>query len=72
MDRDNTGVLFKNNKKTSDKHPDFTGNITVNGKKLRLSAWTKDGKAGKFISLSVSDFTQGSAPSNQTVEDSWL
>ena len=73
MDKDNTGVLFKNNKKTSDKHPDLTGNIIVNGKKLRLSAWTKEGKAGKFYSLSISDYTPGSAPSTQTsTEDSWL
>lgn len=62
--KDNSGVLFKNNKKTKDTHPDYQGNCMVNGEKLSISAWIKDGKAGKFMSLAFSPpWNQESAPS---------
>jgi hypothetical protein len=49
----NTGVLFKNNKKETDRHPDYTGNILLSDGEYMVSAWVKDGKSGKFFSLSV-------------------
>jgi uncharacterized protein (DUF736 family) len=54
-DNTNSGVLFKNEKKDTDKHPDYTGKINVNGKDMRLAAWIKEGKSGKFMSLKVSE-----------------
>lgn len=51
--RENTGVLFKNDRKESDKHPDYSGNINVGGVDYWLSAWIKEGAKGKFMSLSV-------------------
>jgi hypothetical protein len=51
--KQNTGVLFKNNKKESDRHPDYTGNILLPEGEFMVSAWVKDGKSGKFFSLSV-------------------
>ena len=52
--RDNSGVLFKNDKKETEKHPDYKGNIMVDGNEYWLSAWIKEGKTGKFMGLAVS------------------
>jgi hypothetical protein len=52
--RDNSGVLFKNDKKEQEKHPDYKGSIMVDGNEYWLSAWIKDGKTGKFMGLAVS------------------
>ena len=51
--KDNSGVLFKNDKKESGNQPDYKGNITVAGTEYWLSAWIKEGKSGKFMGLAV-------------------
>lgn len=54
FDNTNRGVLFKNDKTGGNpKWPDYRGNINVNGEEFWLDAWVKDGKNGKFMSLSV-------------------
>lgn len=56
MAYDNTdrGVLFKNEKKETDNHPDYNGNINVGGVEFWLSAWIKTSESGrKYMSLSV-------------------
>jgi uncharacterized protein (DUF736 family) len=53
---DNTdrGVLFKNDRKDSDSHPDYKGSVNVGGVDFWLSAWIKTSDAkGKYMSLSV-------------------
>lgn len=52
--RDNSGVLFKSDKRDNERAPHYKGNITVDGKDYWLSAWIKDGKSGKFMGLAVS------------------
>lgn len=52
-DNTNRGVLFKNDRKDSEKHPDYKGNINVNGVEFWLSAWIKESAKGKFMSLSI-------------------
>ncbi len=52
-DDTNRGVLFKNDRKEQDNHPDYKGSINVGGQELWLSAWIKEGQKGKFMSLSV-------------------
>ena len=70
--KDNSGVLFKNDKKESGNQPDYKGNITVNGVEYWLSAWIKEGKSGKFMGLAVSPKETQSQPVKQAskrVED---
>ena len=52
--RDNSGVLFKNDKKDNERAPEYKGNIMVDGQEYWLSAWIKEGKTGKFMGLAVS------------------
>ena len=47
-------TLFKNTKGTNNA-PQWTGEIMVNGKKMRLAAWVKEGKSGKFFSGKMSE-----------------
>ena len=49
--RDNSGTLFKNDRKESTKHPDYKGDVMIDGKTYWISAWIKDGQRGKFMSL---------------------
>jgi hypothetical protein len=52
--RDNSGVLFKNDKREKESHPHYKGNIRVGNQEYWLSAWIKEGKTGKFMGLAVS------------------
>lgn len=49
--RDMSGILFKNNRKEKDSHPDYTGTATIDGTEYWMSAWLKDGQKGRFMSF---------------------
>jgi len=54
FDNTNRGSLFKNDKKTEEKHPDLSGSINIEGVEYWISSWKKTSKAGTpFFSLSV-------------------
>ena len=59
--RDNSGVLFNNDKKTDPKSnlPDRKGDGIINGQAVWISAWTKQGKSGEFLSLSFTPKEEG-------------
>lgn len=50
--RDNSGALFKNDKGDNEKRPDYRGDAMIGGVSYEMSAWIKDGKRGKFMSVS--------------------
>lgn len=49
--RDMSGSLFKNDRKEKDTHADYRGDAIINGVDVWISAWIKEGKNGKFMSL---------------------
>ena len=51
--RPNSGILFKNSRKNTEKHPDYTGSANVEGVDYELAAWIKEGRKGKFMSLAI-------------------
>ena len=58
------GSMFKNDKKTEDKHPDYKGSVMLpDGTECWVSGWIKrpEGKT-PFMSLSVQVKDQQSAP----------
>jgi hypothetical protein len=52
-DNTNRGVLFSNDRKEADNHPDITGSINIEGVEHWFSGWWKKGNKGDFLSLSI-------------------
>ena len=53
-DNTNRGVMFKNDRKEKETHPDLKGSINIDGKEFWLSGWSRvTGKGDKMLSLSV-------------------
>jgi uncharacterized protein (DUF736 family) len=54
--KNNSGAIFKNDKKTSENHPDYKGKVNVNGKDMEVALWLRESKAGmKYFSASFSE-----------------
>jgi hypothetical protein len=50
--KDNSGTMFVNDRKASDKHPDRTGSAVIDGTEYWVSGWLKTSKDGKpYLSL---------------------
>jgi hypothetical protein len=49
--RELSGSLFKNDKKTEEKHPQMQGSCLIEGVEYWVSAWTKEGAKGRWQSL---------------------
>jgi uncharacterized protein (DUF736 family) len=56
FDNTDRGALFKNDKKSHENQPDYTGTLNVSGVEFYLSAWLKTSESGrKYMSLAVTE-----------------
>ena len=47
--------LFKNDKRGNEKAPDYAGDgLDLQGSRVKVAAWLKEGKGGKFMSCKLS------------------
>lgn len=54
--KNNTGAIFKNDKKTSENQPDYKGKVNVNGADMEVALWVKESKTcAKYFSASFSE-----------------
>jgi len=66
--KDMSGVLFPVEQKKTDKHPNLSGSIVINGEKFYLSAWTNIAKSGKkYISLKANAEQKKQEPQNDDI-----
>lgn len=61
---DNSGAIFRNDRKEKENHPDHTGQATIAGVDYWLSAWVKEKDGRRYFSLAFKpkEETQGNAP----------
>ena len=66
--KDMSGVLFKNDKKQKESHPDYKGSAKIGGREVWIAAWVKTSKNGvKFFSLAFNE--KGATGSQDTGSD---
>lgn len=71
-DNKNSGVLFKNDRKKTPNQPDYTGSAEANHQEFWISAWVREGKKGKYLSLAFTPKESKSnvdEPSEEPTED---
>jgi hypothetical protein len=51
--KDNTGVLFENDRKDSERHPDYKGSALINGINYWVSAWENESRDGRITYKSL-------------------
>jgi len=69
--KQNTIIVFPNDKEGNEKRPDFTGKILWNGEEINVSLWNNTSKAGKpYLSGQVQKPYNGAVTSdvNQSTE----
>ena len=47
----NTGIFFRNEKKSAENQPDFKGKVNVNGKDMEVAVWLKKGQKGEYFTM---------------------
>ena len=58
-DKENQGVLFRNDRKERDTQPDYKGAINIRGEEFWLNAWINEAKSGqKYMAIRVNPKTE--------------
>lgn len=60
-DNTNKGALFVNDRKDTDKHPDWKGSLNINGVEHWISGWARSTARGDVISLALGEPKQQAA-----------
>lgn len=72
--KDGQGTLFKNDKDGVDSRPDYRGELNIGGTMYKVAGWLKEGKKGKWMSLSAQE-KEDDAPNDRRREraqdDAW-
>ena len=56
MEKQNSGAIFKNDKKTAENQPNYRGKINVDGKEWEISLWVKEAQSGnKYFSAAIKE-----------------
>ena len=67
--RDNSGSMFKNNRKEKDSQADMTGEVMIDGKTFWVNAWRKIDKNGNpWYSFSFKEKEQRAAAPERTTK----
>jgi hypothetical protein len=54
--KDMSGAIFPNTRKEKPNHPDYRGDMTISGRKYKISGWRKETKNGDpFLSLAIQE-----------------
>ena len=67
--RDNSGTLFKNDRRENDKHPNAKGSALIDGVEYWVNACTKEGQKGRFQSLSFE--RKDAKPKARPKDEAW-
>ena len=63
----NSGALFRNDKRETEKHPEYTGKITIEGKDYYLSAWVNEMRNGqKYFAIKATPKVGATTPATTT------
>jgi len=70
--RDNSGTLFRNERKEQPNHADYEGTAMIGGKEYWMNAWLKEGKKGKFMSFSFREKAPSRPVEKAPVKDDFV
>jgi len=70
IDKDNSGLLFPNHKKTTEKHPNLKGTALIGGVEYWVSGWVNlDKNQQKYISLKFDIKGEGKSKVQKKLDD---
>lgn len=53
----NRWSLFKNTKKNTERSPEYSGSVNIDGELYRINAWVEEGASGKYFSGTIRPYT---------------